>query len=171
MHQRAIEIEPDYAVAHNCRGNVLKDQGLLEMRSSRCNAPRQLQPDDANWHSNVVYSMHFSPACDEQVIHAEQRNGGMNVMGDHFAGLMFITSLQLPVANRRLRIGYVSPNFFAHAEAHFFCLCCDGTIMRTSKFTFIPSVQNPDVVTDLHSRCADQWQNVAASITAELARR
>ena len=114
---RAIELRPDYAAAHSNLGIALADAGLLrDAIASHCRA-LQLKPDFADARSNLLYHMHCVPDCDAGATfdaHCRWDEIHARPLGDH---LVQHTNDRDP--ERRLRIGYVSPDFRNHPVAFF----------------------------------------------------
>ena len=52
-YRRALELKPDYAVAHNNLGNALKDQGKLDEAAACYRRALELKPDYAAAHNNL----------------------------------------------------------------------------------------------------------------------
>lgn len=116
-YQKALMIKPDYADAHNNLGNALKDQGKLDKAIACYQKALMIKPDYATAHHNKLlaaqYTDSFSPAelCAEHLKFAEQFEAPLK-------------GYWRPHTNsfepeRRLKVGYVSPDFRNHAVAYF----------------------------------------------------
>ena len=113
--QQALRLKPDYAEAHLNLGNVLKDQGRLDDAIAAYRTALQLKPDAAHIHSNLVLALHYHPDYDAGAILEECRRWNQQ----HAEPLKkFIQPhTNLPDPERRLRIGYVSPDFRDHVDS------------------------------------------------------
>ena len=115
--RRALELKPDYAEAHNNLGVAFKDQGKLDEAVACYRRALELKPDFAEAHSNLVYAQLFCPGYDAQALYEEHRRWNQR----HAAPLAkFIQPHRNDRSpDRRLRIGYVSPDFRNHCQAFF----------------------------------------------------
>ena len=73
--------------------------------------------------------------------------------------------------DRRLRIGYVSPDFYFQAECHFLLPLLQSHDRRNFEIHCYCSVRRPDHVTRRFKEHADVWHDVAAETDDRLAER
>ncbi|HKM54151.1 MAG TPA: tetratricopeptide repeat protein, partial [Isosphaeraceae bacterium] len=116
-YRRALQLKPDYAEAHSNLGNALKDQGKLNEAVACYRRALELKPDYAWVHSNLLYTRVFCPGCDAQAIFEEHRRWSRQ-HAEPLARFIQPHSNDRSL-HRRLRIGYVSPDFRDHAESFF----------------------------------------------------
>lgn len=111
LHQ-ALALEPGSVDFHNNLGNLLKDRGEVDAALATYRRAMELDPENAGPCTNVVYTLLFRPRNDDQaLIEARAR------WSERFAEPMdcFIRPhTNAPDPERRLRIGYISPNFRHH---------------------------------------------------------
>jgi protein O-GlcNAc transferase len=115
--RQAVRLRPDLARAYNNLGSTLRETGRLDEAIESYRQAIRLKPDYAAAHSNLIYTLHFLPRCDDSLIHEELRRWNeqraqplRKLIGPH-------ANNRDP--NRRLRIGYVSADFYDHASAFF----------------------------------------------------
>ncbi len=163
----AISIDPRHARAYNNLGVRYKDCGRLDEAIDCYRKAVMLQPKAAAFHSNLIYTLHFHPSCDAVSIQKEHR-----LWNQQFA-LPLRPSL-LPHSNdtdpsRRLRIGYVSPDFRVQAEAHFVAPLFEAHDRNKFEIYCYASVRRPDAMTARLRRSSSVWRDVLKLSDAELA--
>ena len=156
-YQRAIRFKPDLAGAYNNLANALKDMGQIDQAIAAYREAVRLKPDYAEAHGNILLALHYSPAFDPRSLllesgqwnrrHAEPRE-------------RFIQ----PHANdrdpdRRLRLGYVSPDFRDHPVSRF-VLPLLAAHDHTAFDIFAYSVVSAhDKITTKLKACCDTWRS------------
>jgi predicted O-linked N-acetylglucosamine transferase (SPINDLY family) len=110
--ERALRLNPAFGMAHNNLGNVLKDKGELDRALACYRRALDLKADAVGAHSNILYVLHFCPGYDSAALCAEHRDWHER----HAAPLPRLAggAERDGSAERRLRIGYVSPDFRDH---------------------------------------------------------
>ena len=116
-YRRAVEIKPDYAEAHNNLGNALQDLGQLDYaQTSYCRA-LEIKPGYSEAHSNKLLAMQYAAGYTQAELFAAHL-----AYAQHFEAPL--KEKWLPHSNtrepgKRLKIGYVSPDFRKHSVAYF----------------------------------------------------
>jgi predicted O-linked N-acetylglucosamine transferase (SPINDLY family) len=116
-YRQAIALNPTLVEAYNNLGNVLKDQGRLDEAIASYRNALKLNPGFAHIHSNLLYALVFQPDGDPRLMLEEQARWNRQ----HVAALVRSAP---PFRNerspdRRLRVGYVSPDFRRHPVGQF----------------------------------------------------
>ena len=114
--QVAVEIQPNSADAHNLLGNLLGIAGWIPQCIESQRKAVQLKPDHSAAHSNMLLSMHYLPDMSAADIFAEH----LKWADQHATASATVEYRNDRNINRRLRIGFVSPNFNNHSVAYFF---------------------------------------------------
>jgi protein O-GlcNAc transferase len=155
IYRRMISADPDQAGILNNLANILKDTGRIEEAVEVCRNALGLEPGDAVIHSSLCYKLLFHPEYDRAGIHREQYEWNQR------------HGRRSPIANvgdfnssGRLRIGYVSPDFYGHAECFFVIPLLKSHDRQQFEVHCYSSVQNPDKATDLIRASADVWHDV-----------
>ena len=158
-YRRALQLRPDHAEAHNNLGTALKglgqlDEALLEYR-------RALQFSPGYWeaHSNLLYALHFHLGSDSLVIAEEHKR-----WNQQFAEPLRKIQQSHPNdrnPERRLRVGYVSPNFNRHPISHFFGSLLDAHDQESFEIFCYSSAERLDDCTDRMKKAATLWRDVA----------
>jgi len=118
MFRRAIELRPTYFQAFNNLGNSLREAGRIEESVAAYRQALKLNPSHTMIASNLLYTSQFLADRDEQALFAEHKRWNQNYAAA--LGSQRITAWpNEPLSERRLRIGYVSPDFRTHSVAYF----------------------------------------------------
>jgi protein O-GlcNAc transferase len=156
--RRAVALKPDYAQAHWNLGLALKDCGLLEEALAEYRQAAQLEPEKPKAHNSLLYLMHFHPGYD-----ARAMAGELHRWNEHFAQPL---ASGRPVyghernPERRLRVGYVSPDFYLQAEAFFTVPLLEHHDRVQWEVHCYASVARPDAITARLQRAAAVWHDV-----------
>ncbi len=163
----AIRIAPDYAEPYTNLGNLLKDRGDLDHAIDCFRRAIELRPDISMLHSNLLLTLHyhadFSPAdlAREHRLWAER----------HVRPLV---AERAPHRNpidpdRRLRVGYVSPDFRDHAVARFMLPLLESHDPGQVETFAYADILRPDVTTAaVRGRC-HHWRDISGIDDAGLA--
>jgi predicted O-linked N-acetylglucosamine transferase (SPINDLY family) len=116
-YRQAIALKPGYAEAHHNLGNVLKATGQLDPSIAAYRQAIALKPALVEAHSNLVYALHFHPAYDAKAI-AQEQHRWSDQHAEPLKRFIQPHSNERSV-DRRLRIGYVSPDFREHPVGRF----------------------------------------------------
>ena len=159
-----MRLKPDYAEAHNNLGNVLKDQGKLEEAIASYQEALRLKPGYVAAHDNLLLTLHYHPDYDSAALYQEARR-----WNDRHAEPL--AKYRQPHGNsvdpdRRLRIGYVSPDFRNHAGSFFTIPLLSNHDHRQVEIYCYAEVACPDDVTVRLPACADVWR-VTVGLTDE----
>jgi len=158
-YREAIRLQPDYAEAHGNLGIALKDTGQLDDAIASCRQAVHLKPDSTDLHRNLVLALHYHPAFDARMIHDELRRWNQR----HAQPLKIF--IQPHINNRdpdrRLRIGYVSPDFRDHVVGlNLLPLLREHDHRQTEIFCYANMVRD-DAFTDQIRHHADIWRSIA----------
>jgi predicted O-linked N-acetylglucosamine transferase (SPINDLY family) len=131
-YQRALQLKPEMHEAHNNLGNALKDQGKLDEAIACYRRALELKPDFAEVRSNLIFSLNYRPGvtlAELAEAHAEfDRRHGAPACGSPPPATCArvrrpaqgapTRSTWCPPA-RRLRLGFISPDFCQHPVGFF----------------------------------------------------
>ncbi len=115
--RRALQLDPTMIEAYNNLGNVFKEKGKLQESIACYRRGLQIKLE-AKIHSNLLFNLHYLPDSDRATLFSEHQQ-----FSEHY---------ELPLAHhirphlpsfrsgrRRLKIGYLSPDFREHSVAYF----------------------------------------------------
>ena len=155
---QAIRLEPGRAEAHNNRGNVLRDQGRIDEALVCFLRAIQAKPGYANVASSFVYTLHFHPRYDPQRILAEHRRWASNYAEP--LAEQILPHDNDPTPDRRLRIGFLSPDFRDHPVGRLLLPLFSNLDRQRNEIIGYSNVRGGDAVTDRLQALADRWYDV-----------
>jgi predicted O-linked N-acetylglucosamine transferase (SPINDLY family) len=165
--KKAVEISPLSSDAHDALGGELKWAGQLDAAMVSLRRALELCPTDHSAHSKLVYAMLMKDGIPADQILAEHRNWGIRHTGS-------IVPLRrprnLPVPDRRLRIGYVSNNFRNQAVSSFILPIIRSHDRSAVEVYCYSDLEFPDDWTRDFQKHAHQWREIAGVSDEELAR-
>jgi predicted O-linked N-acetylglucosamine transferase (SPINDLY family) len=146
----------DHAIENNL-GHALLAQGRLAEATAAFHRALALKPDFADAHSNLLFCLNYCPDAPPAEVFAEHVAWGKR----HAAGITPAPHANPRVAQRRLRIGYVSPDLRTHSVA-FFIEPLLTTHERSHYEIFCyANVAHPDAVTKRLQTLTDHWRDIA----------
>jgi predicted O-linked N-acetylglucosamine transferase (SPINDLY family) len=156
---RAIAAAPRFAEAHYNYGNLLHRSGRIEEAVAAYRRALEIRPDFVRAHSNLVYALNFSPAYDPDTVFREHLEWARR----HASALAPARSAYAgaPEPRRRLRVGYVSPNFREHAVACFFEPLLRHHDRERFSIHLYSDVARPDARTARLRAFGDTWREIA----------
>jgi predicted O-linked N-acetylglucosamine transferase (SPINDLY family) len=160
--RRATELAPDSPRAHNSLGNALYDLGRIDDALASFRRALALDPSRSGTHSNLLMLMHYQRELtpwrllDEHLAWARRH-------ADPITDALPPRDFKNPRdPRRRLRVGYLSPDFRAHPVAFFF----EPLLRHHDRDAFEPVLYScgrwPDEVTRRLADLAgeDGWRDV-----------
>jgi len=156
---RALRLRPECVEALNNLGTVLAAQTRTQEAASLYRRALTLEPFNAAVHSNLLFLLlhMFGPSAEE--VFAEHRR-----YGERQEGRVAVAPWPPPApaeTERRLRIGYVSPDFCEHAVNLFFePVLRHHDHVRFEVFCYHTSLRTDETTARLRA-AADHWRPVA----------
>ncbi|MEY2930437.1 MAG: hypothetical protein RL033_1186 [Pseudomonadota bacterium] len=117
LHRRALQLDPQNPAGWVNLGAALSSQSALPEAIAAYRRALELAPEHWDAHSNLLFSLHLDPSQTPEALLAEHVRFGQRLaqrVRPHFP-----QRAARPLAGRRLRVGYVSPDFRSHPVAHF----------------------------------------------------
>jgi predicted O-linked N-acetylglucosamine transferase (SPINDLY family) len=165
--RHAVALRPEYAKAYNNLGMALKDQGQLDDAVAAFGRAMALRCDDPESHSNLILTMHYDDGYDAGAMTEELRRWNHR----HAEPLRRFLRPHSNDLNpgRRLRIGYVSPDFRGHPVGGFLLpLLTHHDKTQVEVFAYA-QLSAPDAVTQQLRSCTDEWRSVLGLSDSQLA--
>jgi protein O-GlcNAc transferase len=155
-YRRAIAIRPDLEEANNNLAVLLKDMGRIEEGIQVFDRALALRPSQ-NLHSGRLYSIYFHPHYSQRKIyddHIRWNDSFARALGENIP-----PHGNDPSPDRKLRVGYVSPDFRNHCQSLFTIPLLTHHDHAKFEIYCYSSVPRPDSLTDRIRAAADVWRN------------
>ena len=165
--RHALHLQPTYSDAWSNLGNVLRERGELDEAMAAYRRALALRPDDGNIHGNLLMTSLYHPAFDQSAV----RQGFQQWEKQHVEPLrVAITAFSnIPDPIRRLRIGYVSPDFRDHVTAqNLLPLFKEHDHAQFDIFCYADTAKS-DEVTAQFRMLADSWRETTGVADEKLA--
>jgi len=156
--RQAVRLNPNFAEAHGNLGSALMRMAQLDEAIASYRQSVRLKPDLAAAHSNLACTLQYHPGYDARMIFEELRRWNQR----HAEPLKKFIQ---PHANdrdpdRRLRIGYVSPDFRVHVVGQNLLPLLRQHDHRQMEIFCYSNVLQPDALTEQLRGYADVWRSV-----------
>jgi len=167
----ASRLRPDTTEIHNNLGIIFRELGRLDEAIENFKTALRIssRPDIL---SNLLYTRMFHFGYDAAALLLEHR-----VWDERFARPLWSEirpHANRPDPERRLRLGYVSPDFRTHSQSQFTVPLLSHHDQAAFKVFCYSDVARPDALTYRLKRCADTWQSIVGishQDVAEMVRR
>jgi protein O-GlcNAc transferase len=166
--EEAIRLQPDVVRLRYNLANVLHFQGRSLEAVAAYREVLRLDPEHLDAQQNLIFALHYSPQfTDSQICAEHQAAAALKVLRP---GASRPRRASEPTSQRRIRIGYLSPDFRSHAVASFI-----GPILShhdASRFEIFcyANLARPDQTTERLMGLAEQWRDICKVGDEEAAR-
>ena len=165
--RRALELRPDKPEIGFNLAVVLQDQGRLEEAMAVYQAAIEARPDISQGHGAFLFCINYQPQVSAEEAFAEFQRWNQRHALPHLPEKPAWAND--PDPDRRLRIGYVSPDFAAKSGRHFIEPMLAGHDRRAVEVFAYAEVAHPDGVTAYLKTLADHWRPTVGLSDDELA--
>lgn len=165
----ALELRPDFGEARNSLANVLQDFGNLDEALEHLRYVVATQPDYLTAGSNLLMKSIYHDRIDPAAIAEEHRRIGRNMAGLAGAGETAWRERERD-PERRLRVGYLSPDFNAHSCAFFLEPLLAAHDRAAVEVYAYSNTARPDAITERIRTHADHWRDVTLLADLEAAK-
>jgi protein O-GlcNAc transferase len=164
LMRRAVEVDPSCGEAQNDLALFLRDQGELSECRQRYHEALRLRPTSTNIYSGYLLSLNDDPDADPRWMAAEHRR---------FVALAARPPRKLAApctdVNRKLRIGYLSPDFRTHSVAFFIAPILESHSSEAVEVTCYSTGNMEDGMTERIRRANVRWRRVFGMSDDDLA--
>jgi protein O-GlcNAc transferase len=155
--EQALALDPNFAEAHNNLGNVFKNQARLDEALAAFRRALTLRPDYTGAHSNLLFTLNYVDGVSPQEMLACSRDFNLRHAAHLAPTVPQYANDRSP--DKRLKIGYVSPDFRAHACAFFLEPLFRHHQRAAVEVHAYAEVAHPDAVTHRLSHLVDYWHS------------
>jgi predicted O-linked N-acetylglucosamine transferase (SPINDLY family) len=166
--QQAIAINPNYPEAFNNLGNAYKDNGQITQAIHYFRQSIALKPS-AEAHSNLIFALHYDPASSATTIRDELAAFNQQYILP-LRPLMFSND-RAPTSQRRLRIGYVSPDFCQHVVGRNLLPLFEHHDRTAFEIFCYSNVRRADAMTERFRGLSEHWCDIEKLSDAGAARQ
>ncbi len=167
-YRHALNLNPEYAAAHANLGIVLMNQGRLDEALIAYRRATALKPDDAIAFSNMLVCLNYDDSRTSDQLFAAHREWDELYGGPAPRPSTYANSRE---PERRLRVGYVSPDFRAHSVAYFLMPLFEGRSPQAVEVFCYADVIRPDAITAQLRSLSDRWLSTVGMPDDALAAR
>lgn len=167
----ALQLRPNYAAARHGLGRVCVEEGLLAEAATHYRMAMAANPAPET-QTNLIYLLNYLPETNPSEHFEEHRQ--WSEWFERPLRLTWSPHFNDPQPDRRLRLGYVSPDFRDHPVASFIAPVLQAHQRENFEVFCYANVKTQDAVTERLRHLADQWRDISgltAQIAAELIRR
>lgn len=155
----AVRLRPDLSAPFNNLGETLKEQGRLDEAVGVFKKGLELHPNETAMHSNLLFLTNYNPAVPAELAWRLHRRWG-ETHADPLhrpAGRPFANAR---IPDRRLRIGYVSPDFCTHSCAYFSEPLMSSHDRSAVELYLYAASDRTDSTTRRFQALADRWTSL-----------
>ena len=164
---KAIELNPSYAIAMGNLGNCYVVRGLNAEAEKWYKKAVELMPENTNNHSNLMLCLNYGEHSKKEVYEEHLKWADM-----HSKPLEQEIKYENQCdPNKRLRIGYVSPDFRLHSVNYFFEPVLEAHDKNKIEIFCYAEVDKPDNVTKRLQKLADNWVSTVGMSDKEIAEK
>jgi protein O-GlcNAc transferase len=166
----SLGIQPNQPRVYGALGSLYMEQGRADCAADCFRQAVAQQPDDEILRSNLLYALNFDSRASPEEVFREHCEYGRRV--EAVCGNSGVAHSRRPArqSSRRLKIGYVSGDFYDHPVAYSFEPILENHRRRAFEITLYSSTSKPDVVTERIRRLAGRrWRDVSTATDEELA--
>jgi protein O-GlcNAc transferase len=157
-YQKSIVIDPEFAMSYDNLGSALKDSGRLNEAEICYRRALEINPYYPNCYSNLIFSMIYNSHYEPRTIFSEHLNFAKRYAEPLRSEIPLHTNERN--LSKRLRIGYVSPDFRQHSVAYFIEPVLAYHRKEYCEIFCYADVKVPDIVTRNISEYPDHWKSI-----------
>jgi protein O-GlcNAc transferase len=157
--KKALAINPVCANAYNNLGDALNENGKSDEAELYFRRAIEIEENNFGYYQNLIFTMNYNPHNDAQTIFSEHLQFANRFEKPLLSNIIKHTNDRKP--QRRLRIGYVSPDFKRHSVAYFIEPVLSAHNREQFEVFCYSLISTEDEVTKRLRGYADHWRNLS----------
>ena len=166
---RALELKPDYPEALNNLAITYQKMGRLDASEANFRAALALSPAHQGMFDNLLFTLNYHPGHTAEAIFASYQAFDQRFGAPHRADWQPHVNSRNPA--RRLKVGYVSPDFRSHSCTFFMEPLLAHHNAAVVEVTAYADLAREDAVTQRYQGYVDHWVPTRGMTDAALAER
>ncbi len=168
-YRQALTINPNSALAHNNLGYILQEQGEINAAEECYRQSLKLQPDFEFAFGNLLFALNYHPdKSAKEIFKAYQEYNTKYCLPHHSEWRPHNNN---PNLQRRLKVGYVSPDFRKHSVQYFLEPLLAHHDNQVVEMYAYAELTEEDAVTSRYKSYVDHWVPTRGISNAALAER
>jgi protein O-GlcNAc transferase len=163
--EQAVGNEPDSPLAQFNMGVAMFALGRYDRAIGHYRRTLELQPKYTEAHSNLLFALNYDPLVDDETLFQEHRRFGE----EHDRPALQVTHPNSRDPNRRLRVGYVSPDLRRHPVAYFIEPALQHRDSAAIENILYAEVSKPDETSARLRGMANEWRDTCRMTDDEVA--
>lgn len=165
--RKTLAITPNNPEVYSNMGNAYKEKGELKEAVDCYKNALKLKPDYDKAHSNLLLSLQYDSKNSPEWLYEQHRE--WNRIHAEPPAKEIWPHINDKIADRRLRIGYVSPDFRRHSCAYIIESLFKAHDKKQVEIFCYADVHRPDDMTQNLRSLSDQWRSVLGKSYAAVA--
>ncbi len=163
MAKKAIALDPTKAAAHSNLGVASGELGRTDDALAAFRKGLALEPNHSTMRSNFLFMMHYQKELDPAELYREHR------VFDELPRARAVDLPRILDPNRKLRVGYISPDFRTHSVAYFIEPILTACTRSAFEIYAYSDDAVPDALTQRIAGKCDVFRPISGKTDAELA--
>lgn len=163
----AIKYSPNSPEVYNNLGNILKARGNSEQAIKSFRQALKLKPDFSGVYSNLLLCMNYVPSIRLDEIFQEHRKWAEQCKQQEFE----CKSTKKIRSGKKIRVGYVSPDFRSHPVVHYFLPVLKNHDRNKFEIYCYAEVARPDIFSQEVASLSDSCINTCGISNHALAKK
>ena len=156
-YQKAINLKPDYSEAFNNAGNALVESAKIPEAIAAYKKALDLNPAYIVAHSNLLLALQYQAGLDVSTHYVAAKNWWQQHASNN---LRPDITKNLVDRQKRLKIGYISPDFRQHSVSFFFLPLLSNHDSRLVEVFCYSAVKFADCLTNKIRMLCDHWRPI-----------
>jgi protein O-GlcNAc transferase len=168
-YRKAVQVKPDFSEAYGNLGCALQEMGEHDAAIAALRHALALDAGNADAHHNLLFTVNYHPLMDALDIYRAYQD-----FDEHFGRPSrehWRKHSNSPDPDRRLKVGYVSPDLRQHSVRHFLEPLLANHDKRQVEVFAYAELSLEDAVTARYRRYTDQWLPTSVMSNEALAER